>query len=119
MEDVAFWNATLSGTGLTQITQDAVALVIHILAEHELPEENSVYLLILHPARWRVVRSKEKVHCESSEDSPVVCAILDDVGPWHSVIGEAVNKKCLVLALQVVDQCHRDTQFLHVQQLRI
>ena len=119
MEDVAFVNATLSGTWISQIAQNAVALVIHVFAEHELPEENSVDLLILHPARWRVVWSQEKVHGESSEDSPVVCAILNNVGPWHSVIGEAVHKKCLVLALQVVDQCHRYTHFLYVQQLRI
>lgn len=119
LEDVAFGDTALRGARLSKIAQDNVAAVVHVLTEHELPEENRVHLVIRDPARRSVVRAQEKVHSKESEDDPVVGAILDDISPRHRVVREAVHEQGLILALQVVDERHSNSDLLHIQQGRI
>jgi hypothetical protein len=88
---------------------------VHVLKEHELPEEDVINHLVFNPSWSCVLWMEEKVHCKEAKDNPVVGTVFNDVGPGHCVIGESVHKQSLVLAFQIVNQSHRDSHFLHVK----
>ena len=91
-----------------------MTLVVHDLAEEEFAEEDVVVHGARHPGGRRVFWMQKEVHREEAEDGPVVGAILDDVGPGHGVVTEAVHEDCFVLSLEIVNQGHGHADFLSV-----
>lgn len=95
-----------------------MAREVHGFTEHELPGKD-VESEIGSPRGWRIRWVQEEVHRHKSEERPVVSAILDDIGPGHGVVGEAMDEECLVLTFTVVHKGHGDSKLLDVEQLRV
>ena len=95
-------NASLSGTGPAEITQDVVRIQIRQLTEDKQRQSGVHKSLIGGTAGGGRVRTEHPVGDVETGQNPVVGAILDDVAGGHGGTAETVHEDCLELALQEV-----------------
>jgi len=98
----ALGNATLSGTGATEITQNQVGIEVEDLAESENSKTGIHESLVGLRCSGGSVRTEDPVGDIETGQHPVVSAILEDVASRHGGAAEAVHEDSFILALQEV-----------------